>query len=1006
MSRYFTKLFFVVGLLLLTQISFAQTTVSGTITDENSEETLIGANVTVKGELIGTVTDFDGNFSITVDLEPPFILVFSYIGYASKEVEITGSQAGLAITLAEEGILVNEIVVSASRVEERILESPVTIEKMDPIAIKQAATADYYDAIANLKGVQSTSGSLSITSINARGFGSISNTRFVQLMDGMDNAAPLLNFPTGNIVGISELDIHSVELIPGAASALYGANAFNGILLMKSKNPFDYQGFSAQIKTGLTNANNFDSPKPYNTLSARYAKAFANNKLAIKANISYLRATDWKADDYTHARQLSEEPNNTKPGEDSFDGLNTYGDEQQIFVPSSFYAGLLAPNYAENADLLGALAPDDADLTVEGLTTSLMKLPAADIRRTGFKEEDLINNNRASSFKVDGAIHYRPNDKLELSYSYRRGSGDGVYQGSERYALRGLSQQFHKFEFSGDEFFVRAYTSITDDGDSYNLAALGAYVNEALIPTAPRTPENAPGIDPELYGTSWLTHYLGAYGLLGLLYTDFNGENISESDQIMAERIARQVADGVITNSNDALLVNLLRSVIGTNEVVAQPGSDEYAATVEAVKERLLPNGAGFIDNSRLYNVEFNYNFKNLFDIFDMQVGGQWRQYDLFTNGTVFLEDPDGDGVNERIHINEYGAYIQIGKKFFDERLKLQASARYDKNENFKGQISPRVSVVYSAGEKKMHNIRASYQTGFRNPATQDQYIFFPSSAGTLIGSVEANAAPFGIHNGGAYTTTSLAAARAANDPSLLVVADIPYVQPEKLTSFELGYKSVVAKKLLIDFNSYFSIYRDFMVEQTVAVKTGVTVAGVYYQGVDNVFAGDFGPSGTATSAALFRPTLNAPGKIKSFGGGLGLAYKLPKGFRITASYNYDDFTYNKAEFSEDFSPQFNLGKHKWQASLSNQDIVKGFGFDLSYRWTSDTYYESSFAVATIPHYGVLNGQISYKIPRIKTIMKVGGQNLLRKEYQTNPGGPTIGWQYYVGFTFDQLFDK
>ncbi|MEZ5008606.1 MAG: carboxypeptidase-like regulatory domain-containing protein [Chitinophagales bacterium] len=841
-----------IGILFLTQFSYAQITVSGTLTDGNTEETLIGANVTVKGEMLGTVTDFDGNFTITVNMEPPFTLVFSYLGYTSEEVEITGNQAGLSVVLEEAGILVNEIVISASRVEERILESPVTIEKMDPIAIKQAATADYYDAIANLKGVQSTSGSLSITSINARGFGSISNTRFVQLMDGMDNAAPLLNFPTGNIVGISELDIHSVELIPGAASALYGANAFNGILLMKSKNPFDYQGFSAQIKTGLTNANNFESPKPYNSLSARYATSFAKDKLAIKANISYLRATDWKADDYTHARQLSDELNFTEPGEDSFDGLNTYGDEQQIFVPSSFYAGLLAPNYAENADLLGALAPEGADLTVEGLTQSLRKLPAADIRRTGFKEEDLINNNRASSFKVDGALHYRPNDKLEISYAYRRGQGDGVYQGSERYALRNLSQQFHKFEISGDEFFVRAYTSITDDGDSYNLAALGAYVNEALIPTAPRTPDNAPGIDPELYGTSWLTHYLGAYGLLGLLYTDFNGENISESNQIMAERIARQVADGNITNSNDALLVNLLRGVIGTDEVVAQPGSAQFENTVEAVKERLLPNGAGFIDNSRLYNVEFNYNFKKLFDIFDMQVGGQWRQYDLFTNGTVYLEDQDGDGINERIHINEYGAYLQVGKKFFDERLKLQASARYDKNENFKGQISPRVSVVYSAGEKKMHNIRASYQTGFRNPATQDQYIFFPSSAGTLIGSVEANAAPFGIHNGGAYTVSSLNAAQAAQDPSLLEVADIPYVQPEKLTSFEVGYKSVVAKKLLIDFNSYFSIYRDFMVEQTVAVMTGVTVGGVYYQGVDNVFAGDLGPNGNATTPALF----------------------------------------------------------------------------------------------------------------------------------------------------------
>ncbi len=1002
MNKFFTIIILTFVLLLTVQLAFSQTTVSGVLTDEATEETLIGANVTVKGETLGTVTDFDGNFALTVDVPLPFTLVFSYLGYSSKELEITGNQAGIAVALAEEGILVNEIVISASRVEERILESPVTIEKMDPIAIKQAATADYYDAIANLKGVQSTSGSLSITSINARGFGSISNTRFVQLMDGMDNAAPLLNFPTGNIVGISELDIHSVELIPGAASALYGANAFNGILLMKSKNPFDYQGFSAQVKTGLTNGNNMDAPKPYNTMSARYAKSFAKDKLAIKANISYLRATDWLADDYTNSRQTASTSGDAIVGEDDFDGLNTYGDETQVGpIPSSYYAGLLAPSYAENADLLGLLAPATADLTEAGLTTSLQNLRTLDIRRTGFKEEDLLTEDIASSFKVDGAFHYRPNDKLELSYAYRRGQGDGVYQGSERYALRKLSQQFHKFEFSGDEFFVRAYTSITNDGDSYNLAALGGFLNETLYPTAPRTPDDYPDLDPELYGTSWLTSYLGAYGLLGLLYTDFNGENLSDADHFQALRIARQVADGNITTASDATLVNLLRQVIGTTEGVALPGSEEYNAALKAVKEQNLPYGAGFIDNSRLYNVEFNYNFKKLFDIFDMQIGAQWRQYDLFTEGTVFLEDPDGDGVNERIHINEYGAYLQIGKKFFDERLKLQASARYDKNENFTGQVSPRVSVVYTAGEKKMHNVRASWQTGFRNPATQDQFIFFPSSAGVLLGSTEANAAPFGIHNGGAYTESSVAAALSAGDTSLLTVIDLPYVQPEKLNAVEIGYKGVVGKKLLIDYNAYFNIYKDFMVEQTVVPMAGVTVGGVYYQGADNVFAGD--PN---TTVSKFRPTFNAPGKIYSFGTAIGLAYKLPKGFRLTGSYNFDDFTYDQAEFSEDFTPQFNLANHKWQISLSNQGIVKNFGFDISYRWSSDTYYESSFAVATIPHYGVLNAQVSYKIPKIKTIVKAGGQNLTRKEYQTNPGGPTIGWQYYVGFTFDQLLPK
>jgi iron complex outermembrane receptor protein len=261
MYKKVTHLMTVLLLLLITNGAIGQTTITGVVTDKQYNEPLIGANVKVKDALIGTVTDLDGKFTLSVDQPTPFILVFSYIGYSPIEKEITGSEFNISVVLEEEGVLVNEVVISASRVEEKIMESPVTIEKMDPITIKQAATADYYDAIANLKGVQSTSGSLSLTSINTRGFGSISNTRFVQLMDGMDNAAPLLNFPTGNVVGISELDIHSVELIPGAASALYGANAFNGILLMTSKNPFDYQGLSAQVKVGMTNGNNMESPK-------------------------------------------------------------------------------------------------------------------------------------------------------------------------------------------------------------------------------------------------------------------------------------------------------------------------------------------------------------------------------------------------------------------------------------------------------------------------------------------------------------------------------------------------------------------------------------------------------------------------------------------------------------------------------------------------------------------------------------------------------------------------
>ncbi|MBK9328414.1 MAG: carboxypeptidase-like regulatory domain-containing protein [Sphingobacteriales bacterium] len=310
----------------------AQTTVKGKVTD--GKEPVIGANVSVKGTTEGTVTDIDGNFELTTSQATPFKLVVTMVGMATSEMEISGSQNDLAIKLSEETSLLNDVVVSASRVEEKILESPVTIEKMDQKMVKAAASADYYDDLAKLKGVQTINGSMTLTSVNTRGFGGISNTRFVQLMDGMDNAAPLLNFPTGNVVGIGELDINNVELVPGAASALYGPNAFNGILLMNSKNPFEQPGFSMQVKGGFAQAGNGYGVKPMGTAALRVAHAFKCKKTgedfaAFKANFSIFQGTDWYANDYTTTRN-----NAAALGTPGFDGMNLYGDESNIFEVS------------------------------------------------------------------------------------------------------------------------------------------------------------------------------------------------------------------------------------------------------------------------------------------------------------------------------------------------------------------------------------------------------------------------------------------------------------------------------------------------------------------------------------------------------------------------------------------------------------------------------------------------------------------------------------------------
>ena len=281
MKKIFTKVvlaFF--GLCCSFGFSLAQsTTISGNVIDESYNDPLAGVNIVVKGKVVGTISDPDGNFSLTVDQAPPLTLVFSFIGFETQEIEITNATtADLQIGMAEQSLLGQEIVVSASRVEESILESPVSVEKMDIRAIRESAAPSFYDNIRTLKGIDVSTQSLTFTSINPRGFGANGNTRTVQQIDGIDNQAPGLNFPVGNIVGISDVDLESVEILPGAASALYGPNAIQGIILMKSKSPFDYQGLTVSAQVGVNHVDEEDDDMSiYNNYQLRYAKAFNNN---------------------------------------------------------------------------------------------------------------------------------------------------------------------------------------------------------------------------------------------------------------------------------------------------------------------------------------------------------------------------------------------------------------------------------------------------------------------------------------------------------------------------------------------------------------------------------------------------------------------------------------------------------------------------------------------------------------------------------------------------------
>src|SRR6478736_5721901 len=230
--------------------AFAQNvTLTGSIKNNSTKETLPAVSVLVKGTNQGTYTDSKGDFKLTV-AKLPVTLVISSVGFEDKEISVTDASA-INVELTQASSLGQEVVVAATRTPQRILESPVSSERMTSRDIKNAAAPTYYDAVANLKGVDLTTSSLTFRTPSTRGFNSSGNLRFNQLIDGIDNQAPGLNFAVGGIVGPTSLDADNMELLQGASSALYGSGGMNGTLLINSKSPFKYQGLSFEIKQGM-----------------------------------------------------------------------------------------------------------------------------------------------------------------------------------------------------------------------------------------------------------------------------------------------------------------------------------------------------------------------------------------------------------------------------------------------------------------------------------------------------------------------------------------------------------------------------------------------------------------------------------------------------------------------------------------------------------------------------------------------------------------------------------
>jgi outer membrane receptor protein involved in Fe transport len=901
----------------------AQTSrISGTVIDAESNGPLPNASIIVTGKMIGTTTNDRGSFELNVAQDFPITISVSFIGYQTQNIVIS-SPDPVTVILEGKNELLEGVVVAASRVEENILQSPVSIEKMNTVEIRETPSLDFYDGLQNLKGIDMVTSSLTYKEINTRGFNDTGNARFLQLVDGVDNQTPGLTFAVGNLFGASDLDMESVELIPGSASALYGPVAFNGVLSMRTKNPFKYQGLSINTRMGLNHFDEeFSDPRPLYDLSIRYAKAIGN-RFAYKLNASYFTGIDWFATNYTDVDQGTplEERGTNNPARDA---LNIYGDDEARDLPG-----------------IGRVS------------------------RTGYEERFLMDYD-VYSIKLNGAIHYRIGDNAELIYQYNYNKGRAAYTGSNRFQLNNFVFQQHRLELKGADYFLRAYTSIEDSNDSYNGKGLGQLINNTWVQDL-----NGDVVSPDQANDAWYTRYSEAY----------NG-NIA----------------GISPASHDAA-----RAFADQGRFL--PGSEDF----NLEKERYIAiqglSGAGILSQSKLYHTEGQYDLSKISKIFSLQVGGNFRLYDMFTNGTLF------DDADNPILIREGGAFVQASRNLLKEKLKLTGSLRYDKNQNFKGRFTPRASAVYNI--KDNHYLRTSYQTGFRNPSPGDQYIRLNAGPITILGGVPDNSDDLTVYQN-SFTTASLGPffgrfnelvnsgtsfpEAVAQAKDLLVKSDVEYIKPERVQSFEIGYRGLIGNTLMIDANYYFSSYNDFILNQVVIEPENPVLDSGGEVNTDAAFDLLNGDS------HLYQLYTNATDRVTTQGATLGVNYSLPGDFSIKGNGTWADFNLRDADPND--IPAFNTPTFRTSLMFGKSTISSNFGFNLAWRWQDTFEWYGTFnqlRPGKIPAYSVLDAQISYKALPIKSIFKLGASNLLNNQVYQAYGSPSVGSVYYVSITFDEL---
>jgi len=394
--------------------AFSQPTISGTVTDARNGDPLTGVSVKAKGTTAGAISDINGAFSFELPAGATAV-VLSFVGYAEKEIPVSEMKIPLNVEMAETEIDLEQVVISGSKREEKILNSPSAISVVSAVQIRNSIPINHFKNIEMQPGVDIIPTGLVGGNVVTRGFNNVFSGSLFTAVDNRIGSVPSLRVNAFQLIPTSTEDIERMEVVKGPASALYGPNAASGVVHIITKSPLDMK---EKFKTKATLAYGIETDgsrdwADRDVVSANLWHAGKiNKKLGYKISGNYFNGEDWPYDD---------------PGE-----------------PDSIY---IIRSSAEGND------------TLEGPI-------------------DNSRDNQIRSYSVDSRIDYRLKPGMELIFSggFRNGSnvemtGLGASQvinwkyfyAQSRFLWKDLFVQFYaNFSNSGDTRLLRSGSRVID----------------------------------------------------------------------------------------------------------------------------------------------------------------------------------------------------------------------------------------------------------------------------------------------------------------------------------------------------------------------------------------------------------------------------------------------------------------------------------------------------------------------------------------------------------------